>query len=125
MSAKRVEGLLLVVDLGLRLADAHDPAEPSAHLLAAAATDPDEDADDETKGRNENTLSTDVVLGLVPVTCTLCSSRRAKGGVVQRGRDLRGVGEPPLSSLPLTAPVEVIVAVETLFVVTSLTKRCS
>ena len=61
-------------------------------------------------------------LGVVPRTWTLCLSSRA-----ERAWSLSAVGicdlyATPPSSFPLTDPVEEIVAVETLLVVTSLTK---
>ena len=72
---KACRRLLFVVELGLRPADAHDPAQPAAHLLAGAASKPNKHSHhqaDQDEGLDE--AVTDDVLAVVPVTWTLCAS---------------------------------------------------
>ena len=66
-------------------------------------------------------VQSDVVLGLVPVTSTLCWRRSGERAVLFRAVGIWEVYAAPLRSFPLTVPAEVMVAVDTLFAVTSLT----
>jgi hypothetical protein len=74
------------------------------------------------RGRNvTRRLSSENELGLVPVTWTLCASKKEERVVSSSAVGICEVYAAPLWSFPVTEPVELIVAVETLFAVTSLT----
>ena len=74
-------------------------------------------------GHSENSrVATEYELELVPVTWTLCFRRSGERALLLSAVGIWELYATPLSSFPVTSPVELIVAVETLFAVTSLTK---
>jgi hypothetical protein len=83
---------ILGIDLGLGLADAHDPAE----LLAAAAAEPDEDPDDqqERQERQDHGQHRGSARVGAPHLDLVLDEERGEGVVVQRRRDLGLVGGP-------------------------------